>query len=171
MKKKLIAVAVGIWTATENAVLLAADANAEAEISLTDAITKNLGSAKAGTKEANDAMKVFGEKIRKFDGVILTEKQLRSSGDSIKVLAATRYNTVSTAYRRMKPKKERSAATKDAVNLLPINPENAKPVFAAAVEKIRAIKPEERRVGMDKLLAAYEVCMKICDEMIGAIKK
>ena len=170
MKKKLIAVA-GIWTATENAVLLAADKKDEAEVNLIGAIIDNLDSLIVGTKEANAAMKMFGEKIRKFDGVILTEKQLRSSGDSIKVLAATRYNTVATAYRRMKPKKERSAATKDAVNLLPINPESAKPVFAAAVEKIRALKPEERRQGLDRLMAAYEVCIKICDEMIGAIKK
>ena len=171
MKKKLIAVAVGIWTATENAVLLAADKKDEAKVNLIGAIIDNLDSLIVGTKEADAKMKVFFEKIKRFDGVVLTEKQLRESGDALKILSATRYNTVSTAYRRMKPKKERSASPDAAVNLLPIAPESAKPVFAAAVKIIRAIKPEERRVGMDKLLAAYEVCMKICDEMIGAIKK
>ena len=166
MKKKLIAVAVGIWTATENAVLLAADKKDEAKVNLIGAIIDNLDSLIVGTKEADAKMKVFFEKIKRFDGVVLTEKQLRESGDALKILSATRYNTVSTAYRRMKPKTKRAAATKDAVNLLPINPESAKPVFAAAVEKIRALKPEERRQGLDRLMAAYEVCIKICDEMI-----
>ena len=165
MKKKLIAVA-GIWTATENAVLLAADKKDEAEVNLIGAIIDNLDSLIVGTKEADAKMKVFFEKIKRFDGVVLTEKQLRESGDALKILSATRYNTVATAYRRMKPKKERSASPNAAVNLLPINPESAKPVFAAAVEKIRALKPEERRQGLDRLMAAYEVCIKICDEMM-----
>jgi len=167
-----VAVAIGTFSIAESDVLRAADGLIRTAGILKDSLTVLLGDKAPGTDVANVFIKLFMDKIRTFDAVVLSAKQLKDSNDEVKRLALRRYDAVRQSYNRMKPGKTRAATVAAAAVVvveIPLEPAAAGNAVQSAISRLQAIPAEQRRIGTDKLIAAYQALYAVIGEMLAAI--
>jgi hypothetical protein len=145
------------FDAAESRVIEAADGLIGATITLREAMVKFVGNVKASlTDEAAERVKTLQEKVRTFNGEVVSVDSLRKSKEAARLNAVRRYDTISKAWIALRAEANGNAVTtKKKGRAIPVLITSKQIGQFAAAQSAALAKREKADFDLPRMRAAW----------------